>query len=192
MSTNYIRILICSPRLRFRKKVKKMFNLSKGLIIYDPDVKAENMFFTDKSKSGPLNRTHGIAPQKTCAVVGCSGILLNSYCGEEIDGHDFIIRTNLPGLRGFEADVGVKQNITTINAQGAVTLAEHITEKNLTSPTKVAVIQRLKDLNGSILFETKRGSIMPVFKEIINGSQSMSIHYQVAYSLVAASTYSNR
>lgn len=152
------------------------------------------MFFTDPSKikTGPLNRTHGIAHQKTCAVVGCGGILLNSSCGREIDGHDFVIRTNLPGLRSFEADVGIKQDITTINAQGASTLAKHITERNLTSPTRVAAIQRLRDLNGSILFETKRGGILPVFKEIINASQSMSIHYQVAYSYVAASAYSNR
>ena len=185
---------IFSPHLRFRKKVKKRFNLSKGLIIYDPDVRAKSMLFTDHSKwkTGPLNRTHGIAPQKTCAVVGCSGILLNSSCGEEIDAHDFVIRTNLPGLRGFEADVGKKQNITTLNSQGAKTLAKHITETNLSSPTKVAAIQRLKELNGSILFETKRGEILPVFKEIINASQSMSIHFQVAYSSVAASAYSNQ
>ena len=174
--------------------MKRDFNLSKGLIIYDPDVKADNMFFTDDSKwkPGPLNRTHGISPQKTCAVVGCSGILLNSICGKEIDEHDFVIRTNFPGLRGFEADVGEKQNITTLNIQGTHLLAKHITEKNLTSPTKVAAIQRLRDLKGSILFEAKQPSIHRVFKKIIKASQLMSIHFQVAYSSVGVNTYTSR
>ncbi|NP_001119596.2 ST8 alpha-N-acetyl-neuraminide alpha-2,8-sialyltransferase 4 precursor [Strongylocentrotus purpuratus] len=50
-----------------------------------------------------------------CSVVGGSGILVNSKCGEGIDGADFIFRCNLPDLKGFEMDVGRKSNLTTLN-----------------------------------------------------------------------------
>ncbi|XP_064163789.1 CMP-N-acetylneuraminate-poly-alpha-2,8-sialyltransferase [Anguilla rostrata] len=52
---------------------------------------------------------------RTCAVVGNSGVLLNSGCGREIDGHDFVIRCNLAPLEEFAEDVGVRSDFTTMN-----------------------------------------------------------------------------
>ena len=172
--------------LCFREKITKTFNLSKGLVIYDPDVKAKDMSFSDhlKWKTGPHNRTHGITPQATCAVVGCGGILLNSCCGKEIDTHDFVIRTNFPDLEGFEPDVGIKQNITTINRAGTYTLAKEI--------RKDEVRQKLKNLNGSILFLPKGGPVLSKYSQVIRASQSMSVHFQVAYSSVSAAAYTDR
>lgn len=52
---------------------------------------------------------------RTCAVVGNSGVLLNSGCGREIDGHDFVIRCNLAPLEEFAEDVGLRSDFTTMN-----------------------------------------------------------------------------
>ncbi|XP_022096981.1 CMP-N-acetylneuraminate-poly-alpha-2,8-sialyltransferase-like [Acanthaster planci] len=52
---------------------------------------------------------------KVCSVVGSSGILKGSKCGEEIDRADFVFRFNLAPVRGFETDVGEKTNFTTLN-----------------------------------------------------------------------------
>ncbi|KAL6031176.1 hypothetical protein STEG23_009098, partial [Scotinomys teguina] len=52
---------------------------------------------------------------KTCAVVGNSGILLDSECGKEIDSHNFVIRCNLAPVVEFAADVGTKSDFITMN-----------------------------------------------------------------------------
>ncbi|XP_049621544.1 CMP-N-acetylneuraminate-beta-galactosamide-alpha-2,3-sialyltransferase 1 [Suncus etruscus] len=45
---------------------------------------------------------------RRCAVVGNSGNLRNSWYGNQIDDHDFVIRMNKAPTAGFEAHVGSK------------------------------------------------------------------------------------
>ena len=58
----------------------------------------------------------------SCAVVGNSGVLLNSSLGEEIDAHDSVIRFNAAPTKKFEQDVGRK---TTIRIQNVDHLGYH-------------------------------------------------------------------
>ncbi|XP_019636975.1 PREDICTED: alpha-2,8-sialyltransferase 8B-like [Branchiostoma belcheri] len=51
----------------------------------------------------------------TCALVGSSGILLNSSCGDDIDASDFVIRFNLSPQEGYTKDVGKKSSMMVLN-----------------------------------------------------------------------------
>ena len=52
---------------------------------------------------------------KKIAVVGSSGILLNSEYGELIDTHDIVVRFNASRVKGFEKHVGSQTDIRFFN-----------------------------------------------------------------------------
>ncbi|GAB4824715.1 glycosyltransferase 29 [Ancistrocladus abbreviatus] len=69
----------------------------------------------------PLDRHNGVGmglkkKYSSCAVVGNSGILLNSGHGELIDGHEVVIRLNNARTESFQRDVGSKTSISFINS----------------------------------------------------------------------------
>jgi|TARA_R110000824_G_scaffold668_12_gene4155 hypothetical protein len=51
----------------------------------------------------------------SCAIIGNSGILLESELGSEIDSHDFIIRFAQGRVKGFETHVGSRTSLRFIN-----------------------------------------------------------------------------
>ena len=62
--------------------------------------------------SGRLSDNPGVdGPWRTCAVVGSSSSLLGHGSGELIDGHDQVIRINVPVISGFEDDVGRRTTV---------------------------------------------------------------------------------
>jgi hypothetical protein len=52
---------------------------------------------------------------KRVAVVGSSGILLNTEFGSEIDDHDIVVRFNVARTEGYEKHVGSKTDIRVMN-----------------------------------------------------------------------------
>ena len=52
----------------------------------------------------------------SCALVGSSGTLLRDRFGEEIDSHEFVIRTNLAPLEGFGPVVGKKTSLRVLSS----------------------------------------------------------------------------
>ncbi|KAI0519732.1 hypothetical protein KFK09_007191 [Dendrobium nobile] len=68
----------------------------------------------------PLDRHHGLTDSgpryASCAVVGNSGILLNSDRGELIDGHELVIRLNNARTHGYQRKVGSKTGLSFVNS----------------------------------------------------------------------------
>ncbi|CAH1245022.1 ST8SIA4 [Branchiostoma lanceolatum] len=85
-------------QLKYEQKTQKKF-------------KIDSYFYRLIPKSQPLLGKHF----RSCAVVGNSGILFGSRCGPQIDSADFVFRSNLAAIEGFENDVGTKSNFTTMN-----------------------------------------------------------------------------
>ncbi|XP_071964534.1 alpha-2,8-sialyltransferase 8B-like [Antedon mediterranea] len=84
----------------------------------------------------------------TCAIVGNSGVLKHSHCGEEIDEHDFVLRNNMAPTEGFENDVGTKTNLMSINGELVKTITNCF-ENTTCSPT---YLKKVKVLNDTILW----------------------------------------
>lgn len=90
-----------------------------------------------------LNKHHNI-----CAVVGNSGILTGSQCGQEIDRSDFVFRCNFAPTEAFQKDVGRKTNLTTFNPS----ILEKYYNNLLTIQDRNNFFLSLKKLDGAILW----------------------------------------
>ncbi|XP_078596023.1 CMP-N-acetylneuraminate-poly-alpha-2,8-sialyltransferase-like [Branchiostoma floridae x Branchiostoma japonicum] len=115
-------------------------------------------FFMLIPEESPLKDRHF----NTCTVVGNSGILLNSSCGQEIDSMDFVIRCNLPQIEGYEKDVGSKANLTTMNPS---VIGQHFGQwENKTADDYDRLIRRLEQIGDQILAWTKAGFKMSALR----------------------------
>ncbi|XP_055555855.1 sia-alpha-2,3-Gal-beta-1,4-GlcNAc-R:alpha 2,8-sialyltransferase isoform X1 [Falco cherrug] len=90
-----------------------------------------------------LNKHYNI-----CAVVGNSGILTGSQCGQEIDKSDFVFRCNFAPTEAFQKDVGRKTNLTTFNPS----ILEKYYNNLLTIQDRNNFFLSLKKLDGAILW----------------------------------------
>ncbi|XP_078660664.1 alpha-2,8-sialyltransferase 8B-like [Branchiostoma floridae x Branchiostoma belcheri] len=105
-SNSFIDWYNVTSAFRISNQTSRYFNPSANFVIYN-----------QSKKNGTSVTRIRVGHYKTCAVVGNSGILRGSGCGDDIDRKDFVIRVNNATLKTFEQDVGGKTNMTIINSR---------------------------------------------------------------------------
>ncbi|XP_066269131.1 alpha-2,8-sialyltransferase 8B-like [Branchiostoma lanceolatum] len=104
------------------------------------------------------HQCQGVSPLRhygTCALVGSSGILLNSRCGDEIDASDFVIRFNLSPQSGYTKDVGEKSSMMVLNTVMSGWVEGSINGAGVARPRKDS---KIETANNTILFIPKSRS----------------------------------
>ncbi|XP_016344229.1 alpha-2,8-sialyltransferase 8B-like [Sinocyclocheilus anshuiensis] len=104
---------------------------------------SENLYHLLPTVS-PMKNQH----YKQCAIVGNSGILLNSSCGREIDSHDFVIRCNLAPVEEYAADVGLRTSLVTMNPSVVQRAFQDLNSEEWVQ----RFVHRLQSLSGSVLW----------------------------------------
>uniref|UniRef100_A0A3Q1HGD5 Uncharacterized protein n=1 Tax=Anabas testudineus TaxID=64144 RepID=A0A3Q1HGD5_ANATE len=104
---------------------------------------SENLYRLLPTVSPMKNQHH-----RRCAIVGNSGILLNSSCGHEIDSHDFIIRCNLAPVEEYSRDVGWQTNLVTMNPS----VVQRAFQDLVSEEWRARFLRRLQSLSGSVLW----------------------------------------
>ncbi|XP_034032432.1 alpha-2,8-sialyltransferase 8B [Thalassophryne amazonica] len=104
---------------------------------------SENLYRLLPTVSPMKNQHHA-----RCAIVGNSGILMNSNCGPEIDSHDFVIRCNLAPVEEYSQDVGSLTNLVTMNPS----VVQRAFQDLVNEEWRERFVKRLQNLNGSVLW----------------------------------------
>lgn len=116
-SSRGIPTLLRSPQfyrlwLEFRKHLQKWWRNKR----FQPEILSDLI----QMVKVPIDRHNGVPVSSerysTCAVIGNSGILLNSENGALIDSHEAVIRLNNARTSGYERNVGSKTTISFINS----------------------------------------------------------------------------
>nr|ABO37167.1 ST8 alpha-N-acetyl-neuraminide alpha-2,8-sialyltransferase 2 [Branchiostoma floridae] len=105
-----------------------------------------------KWKLGNFTEDVHIGHYNTCAVVGNSGVLLGSQCGAEIDSMDYVIRIDLPAIKGYEKDVGKRTSMVLFNLKGPDRIRQSSLFKNRSQDVYES---RLRAIEGAVLFADK-------------------------------------
>ncbi|XP_022755972.1 beta-1,6-galactosyltransferase GALT29A-like isoform X2 [Durio zibethinus] len=115
--SNVLPVMLKSPKfyrywLDFRRNLQDWARKK----VFQPDI----MMDLVRLVKVPIDSHNGLMSidkkYKSCAVVGNSGILLDSDHGKLIDGHEVVIRLNNARTENFEKNVGSKTSISFVNS----------------------------------------------------------------------------
>ncbi|XP_025064753.1 alpha-2,8-sialyltransferase 8B [Alligator sinensis] len=146
--------------LKIRKHILKFLDAEKDISVLKGTLKPGDVIHYVFDRDSTMNVSQNLyellprtSPLKgkhfrTCAIVGNSGILLNSGCGREIDAHSFVIRCNLAPVQEYAQDVGLKTDLVTMNPS----VIQRAFEDLVNDTWREKLLQRLQSLNGSILW----------------------------------------
>ncbi|XP_071957675.1 CMP-N-acetylneuraminate-poly-alpha-2,8-sialyltransferase-like isoform X2 [Antedon mediterranea] len=91
---------------------------------------------------------------ETCAVIGNGGILIGSKCGDEIDAHDLVFRSNMADISEFFEDVGGKTNLMSVNMDNSKNLNKCVRF----SKCRSRLLQYMRRFKGTIWWFSKYGT----------------------------------
>ncbi|XP_072174508.1 alpha-2,8-sialyltransferase 8B-like [Diadema setosum] len=173
-----------------RKAFSKRRTLGETLQLFKSGIPPMDMRFSSNVKKiARLNQTIRMNEKRTCAIIGNSGVLIDSKCGRLIDTSDLVIRMNLALFGGeFDSDVGTKVSLMTLNS-GQYRHLTYCTDNygNITIDVLPRVccelLTRLTRMNGSTLWYSGSMTHNDHLKTALTVLRDFyNLHFNFAYS----------
>ncbi|XP_072167410.1 alpha-2,8-sialyltransferase 8B-like [Diadema setosum] len=156
-----------------RDKVASGITREETIQIFLPGIPPEKWkILSSASDVAKSNQTRSVPQVDSCSIVGNSGVLLESNCGDVIDQGDLVVRMNLAPAGGeYSRDVGSKTNLTTINFElskimSSCAKAEYTNKSHEDIPDECQSLMKLMlRLNNTVIWYFKAHWVVNLIKE---------------------------
>ncbi|XP_072166583.1 alpha-2,8-sialyltransferase 8B-like [Diadema setosum] len=176
-----------------REKFMTNVTREKTIQIFLPGIRPDEMKITSSLTClKRYNQTTSLPLIDSCAIVGNSGVLLDSSCGDVIDRANLVLRMNLAPAGGeYARDVGSKTNLTTINGEQSRAMSACAKDEyantsvdNLPDDCR-SLLKLLRRLNGTVIWYFKgHGLIGSITKDLQFYKKYHGLKFYFAYSPV--------